>query len=84
MSVKPKQEDSLSSNVVVDGVKGCRNIEEVQTSDLLMRDGRNKFIVQKVGRVSVEYPLTKPDWCGLTSELVSQVAIDTGSDNAFS
>ena len=46
MSVKPNQADSLSSNVVVDGVKGCRNTEEAQTRDLLMRYGRNKFIVQ--------------------------------------
>jgi len=50
VSVKPNQADSLSGNVVVDGVKGCRNIEEAQTSDLLMRDGRNKFIVQGNGK----------------------------------
>ena len=38
-----------------------------------------------MGSVSVDCPLTKPDWCGLTSELeVNQVAIDTGQDNAFS
>ena len=48
MSVKPNQVDSLLSNnyVVVYGVKSCRNIEEAETRDLLMRDGRNKFIVQ--------------------------------------
>ena len=31
---------------MVDGVKGFRNIEEIETKDLLMRDGRSKFIVQ--------------------------------------
>ena len=30
---------------MVDGVKGRRNIEEAETRDLLMRDGRNEFIV---------------------------------------
>ena len=31
---------------MVNGVEGCRNIKEAQTGDLLMRDGRNKFIVE--------------------------------------
>jgi len=31
---------------VVDGVKGCRNVEKAETGDLLKRAGRNKFIVQ--------------------------------------
>jgi hypothetical protein len=31
---------------VVNGVEGCRNIKEAQTGDLLMRNGRNKFIVE--------------------------------------
>ena len=30
---------------MVDGVEGCRNIEETETRDLLMRDGRNKFMM---------------------------------------
>jgi len=50
VSVKPNQVDcSLLSNiyVVVDSVKSCRNIEEAETRGLLMRDGRNKFIVQE-------------------------------------
>ena len=43
VSVKPKK--SFEQYVVVDGVKGCRNIEEAQTRDVLMGDDRNKFIV---------------------------------------
>jgi len=47
VSAKPNQVDSPLSNMLgVDGVKSCSNIEEAETRDLLMRDGKNKFIVQ--------------------------------------
>ena len=31
---------------MVDDVKGCRNVKKAETGDLLMRDGRDKFIVE--------------------------------------
>ena len=32
---------------MINGVEGCRNIKEAETRDLLMRDGRNKFVVER-------------------------------------
>ena len=32
---------------MVDGVKGGRDIKEAKAGDLLMRDGRDKFIVER-------------------------------------
>jgi len=52
---------------VVDGVKGCRNIEEAETGDLLMAETSSLY--KEVRSVLVECCLVKPDRCGLRCEL---------------
>ena len=48
--------------------KAGENVEEVETADLLIRDRRNKFLLQGSEKVLVKCRLVNTDLCGLKSE----------------